>query len=66
MPSRKKKKRKSWTKRARAGRRKKKNSYRPAKQAFSIPYLCRGFVRCLCAFGTGTYNPVFSVRAFQS
>ena len=31
--------------------------------AFSMPYLCSGFVKCLCAFGVGMYNPVLTVRS---
>src|SRR5215216_7562028 len=30
---------------------------------FSMPYLCNGFVRCLCAFGVGMYNPVLILRS---
>jgi|ERR671919_257755 hypothetical protein len=30
---------------------------------FSMPYLCNGFVKCLCAFGVGIYNPVLVLRS---
>src|ERR671918_2393409 len=30
---------------------------------FSMPYLCNGFVKCLCAFGVGMYNPVLVLRS---
>jgi hypothetical protein len=30
---------------------------------FSMPYLCNGFVRCLCALGVGMYNPVLILRS---
>ncbi len=30
---------------------------------FSRPYLCNGFVKCLCAFGVGMYNPVLILRS---
>ena len=33
------------------------------KFVFSIPYLCNGFVRCLCALGVGIYNPVLILRS---
>jgi hypothetical protein len=33
------------------------------KFVFSMPYLCNGFVRCLCALGVGIYNPVKILRS---
>jgi hypothetical protein len=30
---------------------------------FSMPYLCNGFVKCLCALGVGMYNPVLILRS---
>jgi putative hemolysin len=33
------------------------------KFVFSMPYLCNGFVRCLCALGVGMYNPLPILRS---
>jgi hypothetical protein len=33
---------------------------------FSMPYLCNGFVRCLCALGVGMYNPVLILRSWDT